>query len=230
MAPPLLWVDKALDRSPAELLWINSEKWGTLDGALLNLSYGQGRLEIVFADGTGDSAQGALCRLPIPDFPTGIMRGRLHPANGQLYLCGLSAWATSQTEQEGGFYRLRPTGQPAALPTAWHVIHGGIELTFSEPLSAATVADIARYTVKVWELKRSANYGSPRLNEHTLPVTRAEIRANPREVRLTIPALTPATIIELTCRVQDATGAEVTRVITGTIHRVPPAPRAAPTP
>ena len=230
MAPPLLWVDKALDRSPAELLWINSAKWGALDSALLNLSYGQGRLEIVFADGSGDSAQGALCRLPIPDFPTGIMRGRLHPANGQLYLCGLSAWATSQTEQEGGFYRLRPTGQPAALPTAWHVIHGGIELTFSEPLSAATAIDPTRYTVKVWELKRSANYGSPRLNEHTLPVTRAEIRANPREVRLTIPALTPATIIELTCRVQDATGAEVTRVITGTIHRVPPAPRAAPTP
>jgi cytochrome c5 len=54
MAPPLLWVDKAIDRSPAELLWINSAKWGALDGALLNLSYGQGRLEIVFADGTGD--------------------------------------------------------------------------------------------------------------------------------------------------------------------------------
>ncbi len=221
MAPPLLWVDKAIDRSPAELVWINSEKWGTLNGALLNLSYGQGRIEIVVADGTGDTAQGALCRLPIPDFPTGIMRGRVHPTNGQLYLAGLSAWATSQTEQEGGFYRLRPTGQPAALPTAWHIIPGGIELTFSEPLTAATATDAARYVVKVWELTRSANYGSPRVNEHALAVTRAEVLADPRQVRLTIPTLAPATVIELTCRVQDATGHEVSRVITGTIHRVP---------
>ena len=223
MAPPLLWIDKAIDRSPAELLWIDSDRWGPLNGALLNLSYGQGRLEIVFSDGSGEAAQGALCRLPVPDFPTGIMRGRVHPTNGQLYLCGLSAWATSQTEQEGGFYRLRPTGQPAALPTAWHIVRGGIELTFSEPLSAAAVADTARYVVKVWELKRSANYGSPRVNEHALPVTRADVLADPRQIRLTIPALAPATIIELTCRLQDATGAEVTRVVTGTIHHVPEA-------
>lgn len=221
MAPPLLWVDKAIDRSPAELLWINSEKWGPLNGALFNLSYGQGRIEIVLADGTGDTAQGALCRLPMPDFPTGIMRGRVHPTNGQLYLAGLSSWATSQTEQEGGFYRLRPTGQPATVPTAWHVIHGGIELTFSEPLSAATATDVTRYVVKAWELKRSANYGSPRVNVHALPVTRAEVLVDPRKLRLTIPTLAPATIIELTCRVQDTSGTEVTRVISGTIHRVP---------
>ena len=222
MAPPLLWVDKAIDRSPAELLWINSKSWGPLDGALLNLSYGQGRIEIVLTDGAAADAQGALSRLPIPDFPTGIMRGRVHPTNGQLYLCGLSAWATSQTEQEGGFYRLRPTGKPAALPTAWHVINGGIELTFSEPLAPAAAADAARYAFKVWELKRTATYGSKRIDERALPVTRAEVLADPRRIRLTITTLAPATIFELTCRLQDATGAEVSRVITGTIHRVPP--------
>lgn len=219
MAPPLLWVDKAIDRSPAELLWINSPKWGVLDGALLNLSYGQGRIEVVFSDGSGDAAQGALCRLPIPDFPTGIMRGRIHPTNGDLYLCGLSAWATSQTEQEGGFYRLRPTGKPAALPIGWQIVRDGIELTFSDPIASAD--DIARYNVKVWELKRTANYGSPRINQHTLPLTRAEVLAGGRKVRLTIPALAPATIIELTCRVRDQSGAEMERVVTGTIHSVP---------
>jgi len=220
MAQPLLWLDKAIDRSPAELLWVNGGQWGVLNGALLNLSYGQGRIEAVFSDGDGATAQGALCALPIPDFPTGIMRGRIHPVDGQLYLCGLSAWATSQTEQEGGFYRLRPTGKPATLPVGWHIVPGGIELTFSEPLSTAA-ADATRYTVKVWELKRSANYGSPRVNEHTLPVTRATLLADPRQVRLTIPVLAPATIIEITCRLPDATGADVTRVVTGTIHRVP---------
>lgn len=221
MAPPLLWVDKSIDRSPGELLWIRDSRWGPFDGALFNLSYGQGRIEIVVADGTGDAAQGALCRLPIPDFPTGIMRGRVHPGDGQLYLCGLSAWATSQTEQEGGFYRLRPTGRPAALPTAWHVVPGGIELTFSETLAADAVPDPARYVFKIWDLKRSASYGSPRINERVLPVTGAEVLADPRRIRLAIPDLAPATIFELTCRLRDAAGGEVVRVITGTVHRVP---------
>ncbi|MBI5770347.1 MAG: c-type cytochrome [Verrucomicrobia bacterium] len=221
MAPPMLWIDKAFDRSPGELLWLNSPRWGALDGALLNLSYGQGRIEIVVADGAGDDAQGATCRLPIPDFPTGIMRGRVHPTDGQLYLCGLSAWATSQTEQEGGFYRLCPTGKPAALPTAWRIARDGIDLTYSEAIDPAVAGDLARYVVKVWELKRTANYGSPRVNEHALPITRAETLADRRTLRLTIPSLAPATIVEITCRVKDATGAEVTRVVTGTIHRVP---------
>ena len=224
MAPPLLWVDKATDRSPAELLWLNHAAWGPLNGALLNLSYGQGRIEIVVTDGAGDALQGALCKLPVADFPTGIMRGRVHPANGQLYLCGLSAWATSQTEQEGGFYRLRPTGQPATLPTAWRVLPDALELTFSEPLAPGTAADATRYAVKVWDLKRSANYGSPRLNPRTLSVTRAELLANPRTVRLALPDLAPTHIIEITARLQDTTGAEVERVISGTIHRVPTAP------
>jgi hypothetical protein len=42
-----------------------------------------------------------------------------------------------------------------------------------------------------------------------------------RAVRLEIPGLAPAHVVEITCRLVDADGAEVTRVITGTIHRVP---------
>jgi len=78
--------------------------------------------------------------------------------------------------------------------------------------------------VKVWDLKRSANYGSPRVNEHALPVTRAEVLADPRKIRLTIPNLAPAHVVEITCRLRDATGTEVSRALSGTIHRVPGTP------
>lgn len=221
MAPPLAWVDKAFDRSPAELVWVDSPAWGSLDGSLLNLSYGRGRIEVVVSEPAGDGVQGALCALPIPDFPTGIMRGRIHPGNGQLYLCGLSAWATSQTQQEGGFYRLRPTGKPARLPVGWHVRADGLELKFSEALDRATADDAARYAVKVWDLRRSASYGSPRIDERPLKVTQAALLADARTVRLTIPSLGPTQVIEIVCRLQEAGGADVERVITGTIHRVP---------
>ncbi len=61
----------------------------------------------------------------------------------------------------------------------------------------------------------------PRFNEHPLPGKSAAILANPRTVRLAIPDLAPTHIIEITARLQDSTGAEVERVISGTIHRVP---------
>ncbi|MEY4090051.1 MAG: hypothetical protein RJB55_2322, partial [Verrucomicrobiota bacterium] len=151
--------------------------------------------------------------------PTGIMRGRFHPATGDLYLCGLSAWATSQTLQEGGFYRLRPTGRAACLPTGWRVREGEIELTFSEAPRAA--AEVSRFTVRRWDLRRSANYGSPRIDERTLAVAGVKTGADPRVVRLEIPGLAPAQVVEITCRLVDADGQEVTRVITGSVHRVP---------
>ncbi len=224
MAPPLCWIDKAFDRSPAELVRVEGGSWRGLEGALLNLSYGRGRVEIVLSERAGGGEQGAVCALPIPDFPTGIMRARFHPTNGQLYACGLSAWATSQTLQEGGFYRLRPTGKPAVVPVAWHVASGALELTFSEPLARTVTSDTTRFAVKVWDLKRSAAYGSPRLNERPLEITQAEPLVDACRLRLTIPALAATDMIEITCRLPDATGRDVERVIQGTVHRVPGGP------
>ena len=36
MKPPLCWITNAFDRSPAELLWATSDRWGPLKGSLLN--------------------------------------------------------------------------------------------------------------------------------------------------------------------------------------------------
>ena len=47
MINPLVWVEKHVDQSPSELLWVKSEKWGPLNGSLLNFSYGYGKVFIV---------------------------------------------------------------------------------------------------------------------------------------------------------------------------------------
>ena len=103
--------------------------------------------------------------------------------------------------------------------SGWRVRGGEIELTFSEAPRAA--ADVSRFTVRRWDLRRSANYGSPRIDERTLAVAGVKTGADPRVVRLEIPGLAPAQVVEITCRLVDADGQEVTRVITGSVHRVP---------
>jgi glucose/arabinose dehydrogenase len=94
MIKPLLWIDSKHDRSPAELLWADSGRFGPLDGSLLSLSYGDGRIFVVMPQTFAGTRQGAIVALPLPRFPTGIIRGRFNPKDGQLYVLGLSAWAT----------------------------------------------------------------------------------------------------------------------------------------
>lgn len=217
MEPPMVWITNEFDRSPAELLWVPEGAWGALGGRLLNLSYGYGRVYVVPHERVGERMQGAVCPLPIPDFPTGVMRGRFHPGNRHLYLCGMFAWAGNQTAP-GGFYRLRATGRPMDLPVEWRAVAGGLELGFTDALDSVAMSDPSRYRVKAWDLKRSAQYGSRHLNERELPVTRAAPRPDGRGVRLDIPALAPTWGLEIRARVRGREGREVERVLHGTLH------------
>ena len=101
MEQPLCWVTKGFDRSPSELLWVDSKKWGALNGKLLNISYGLGSLAIIPHEFVNGQPQGGLCKIPMPEFQTGTMRGRFN--QGDLYICGLAAWSTSRMQMPGGF-------------------------------------------------------------------------------------------------------------------------------
>ncbi|HTL17170.1 MAG TPA: DUF6797 domain-containing protein, partial [Patescibacteria group bacterium] len=115
MEPSMVWITNDMDRSPAEIIRVPAGTWGPFQDSLLNISYGMGRVFLVPNEQVGDQRQGGVVQLPIPDFPTGVMRGRFHPGNGQLYVCGLVGWASNQ-QQDGGFFRVRYTGKAAYLP------------------------------------------------------------------------------------------------------------------
>ncbi len=216
MEPPLCWITNQFDRSPGELLWVDSKRWGTLNGALLELSYGMGRVYLVLPETIDNRLQGGMIALPIPDFPTGVMRGRFHPADGQLYLCGMFAWA-GNAQQSGGLYRLRRTSEPLRLPAQLHVSRSGVKLAFLAPLNAQTVRP-ENVSIKVWSLKRTANYGSEHLNERSLQVTAATLETDDHTVALTVPEIGPTWCMEIEYRFEDATGHEVQGTIHNTIH------------
>ncbi len=216
MVPPLCWITNEFDRSPAELLWVKSPKWGALNGSLLNLSYGTGKVFLVPHEKSGSNMQGGMIQLPIPAFPTGVMRGRFHPSDGQLYLCGMFAWAGSAT-QPGGLYRLRATNEPAYLPIGLHATKTGLKLTFTDPLDP-TKLDPKQMRIKTWSLKRTANYGSKHYDEKTLPVQGATLSGDRQTLTLQVADLQPTWGMEIKYTLRFADGATASGVIHNTIH------------
>ncbi len=217
MKQPLCWITNAVDRSPAELVWVTSEAWGPLKGSLLNLSYGQGKIYVVPYEKVDGQAQGGVCPLPIPEFPTGVMRGRFHPTDGQLYACGMFAWAGNQTKP-GGLYRVRYTGKPADLPIGLKARAGGVEIRFTDAIDPSSAADPGHFAVKVWGLRRSRDYGSPHLNERAVPVSKATLQDDGKTVRLDFHDLAPTRGMEIAYRLKGADGRAIVGTLNNTIH------------
>jgi len=219
MEPPLVWITNDMDRSPGELVRVTSDRWGPFEGSLLSLSYGTGRVYIVPHETVAGRIQGGVAQLPIADFPTGVMRGRFHPRTGDLFACGLYAWAGNR-QGEGGFYRMRYTGKPAHLPLRLQARTGEIQINFSEAVDEASAVDPANYTVKVWSLRRSANYGSKHLDERELAVGQVRRGDDGRSVALKLPDLAPTWCMSIECRLKATTGEPFIRTIHNTIHRL----------
>jgi hypothetical protein len=213
--PPLCWISNEFDRSPAELVRVESPSWGPMNGLTLNLSYGMGRLYAVLAEESGGRLQGGLYRIPLPDFGTGIMRGRFHPGNGHLYACGMYAWAGNRHE-DGGFLRLRATGTSWRQPVALRAEPGALSLTFSDALDPVSVRP-SNVSLRVWGLVRSERYGSPHTGERTVKVESCVLEEG-RTVRLSVPTFGPTLCYALAWSLRSADGHPCSGKLHGTLH------------
>jgi hypothetical protein len=219
MKNPLCWITNAFDRSPSELLWVpENAAWGSLNGQLLNLSYGYGKIYVVPHEDVKGQKQGGMCELPFDQFPTGVMRGRFHPEDGQLYACGMFAWAGTQ-QQAGGFYRIRKTEKPAFVPTRLRATKSGISFQLSDPIDPASVKP-GNFQVEAWELQRSKNYGSKHLNQREWRVARAEVDEDRKTVTLTIPEIEPTWSMSIEMALQGPDGEAIERVIHNSVFEL----------
>ncbi len=213
MSDPLCWITNEFDRSPSELLWVDSEKWGPFNGSLLNFSYGYGKIYVVPHEEVDGQMQGGMCEIPLPQFPTGVMRGRFHPVDGQLYCCGMFAWAGSQ-QQPGGLYRVRYTGKPIHLPVGLGATEDGIEIEFSDLVDGKSASDASNYSINTWDLKRTKNYGSKHFNEKRLNVEVASVSSDGQTVKLVLPEIKPTWGMEINYSIKTKSG----KRLQGKIH------------
>ncbi|HTH48235.1 MAG TPA: DUF6797 domain-containing protein [Candidatus Limnocylindria bacterium] len=156
--PPLCWIPHGVDNSSGSQAWLPRGAWGPLGGHMLHLLWGRCTMMAVLRDTVGEASQGAVVPLPVK-FLSGPNRATYNPRDGALYVAGSTGWQTSAVK-DGALQRVRWTGRPGHLPVAWHAHTNGLLLTFSQPLKRDTAEDAGSYSVKRWNYRYAAQYGS----------------------------------------------------------------------
>ena len=226
---PIFWVPQELDNSSGGPVWVSDPRWGPLAGRLLHTSYGAGRAFYTVIQQVDGTLQGGV--VPFPwQFPSGLMRARVNPRDGQVYLVGQKGWGT-RGQLDGSLHRIRYTGEPARLITDAEVTRRGIRLRFSAPLDADAAADTSRYVVRRWNYKWTSSYGSPhylptdsshaREGEETVPLRAARVGEDRRTVLLTLEKNIPVDQMQIDVDVPAEDGTPVQQSVYLTIKKIP---------
>jgi len=223
---PMCWLPMNMDNSSGGQVWVESTKWGPFNGQLLFMSYGKGTLFAVMPQEADGMVQAGMVQFPLK-FPSGTMRGRFSPKDGQLYTTGLRGWQTAGV-RDGGFSRVRYTGAPVRMPQALHVSKAGVRITFTAPLNEASAKDTGNWNVEMWNYIYSGGYGSPevstkdaKIKQHDKPeVTAVALSADKKTVTLKLSELTPAMQMKIKFNLKTADGSPVSSEVYNTIHKV----------
>jgi putative heme-binding domain-containing protein len=219
---PLVYLPRGLDNSSGGQVFVSSDRFGPLQGQLLHLSFGMGSHFLLLREHVAGQAQGAAVPLP-GEFRSGAHRGRFNPKDGQLYVSGMAGWGT-YTPDDGCFQRVRYTGAPAQLPTAFHAHENGVLVTFSQPLDRSEAERPGAHFAQAWNYRYGSGYGSPELSPRhpglpghdSWPIRSAHVVDDGRSLFLEIPDLQPVNQLHL--RVRPGDGPPVD--LFATLHRL----------
>lgn len=225
--PPLCWIPYEKDNCTGGQVFATDPRWGPLSGHMLSTSYGKCRLFLVSWEEIDGLPQGGTIELPL-QFTSGIMRARVNPADGQVYVCGLKGWQTS-ANRDGCLQRVRYTGKPVHSPEDVHVKHDGIEIHFTCPLDPTTAADEQSYAVEQWNYRWSAKYGSSKykisqptqVGTDEVQIKSVRLLPDHQTVFLEIPSLRPVMQMGIQMHVIAADSAPIESEADLTINRVP---------
>ncbi|KAB2671355.1 MAG: hypothetical protein DVB31_04850 [Verrucomicrobia bacterium] len=231
--PPLCWLPFAIDNSSGSQVWAPAG-FGPLSGELIHLSYGKCRAFHVLREEVRGVMQGGVAPLPWT-FDSSAMRGRPHPKDGSLYVCGLKGWQTTAA-RDGAFHRVRFTGKPFPRLVGVHVRRDGYALDFNEAVDPAAARDPQNWNLQQWNYRWSRRYGSDlysvadpgrvtgkkgSLKGDPIDVKSVEMRDGGKRVVLSTGATRPVMQWMLKAALRTAGGAEMPVEYYGTVNAVP---------
>ncbi|MFC5291157.1 ricin-type beta-trefoil lectin domain protein [Actinokineospora guangxiensis] len=193
---PVLWLPQnEIANSPSNPVQLST---GPFAGQLVFGDVTYGGLQRAFLEKVNGEYQGAVFRMT-QGLESGVSRISLGP-DGAIYTGGIGAggnWG-QPGKLAHGFQKLTPTGTGAFDILAMRAVDGGFELEYTQPLSDATLADLAtKYRVKQWRYAPTAAYGGPKIDEKTLTVSSATPSADRKKVTLKVAGLLSGHVVHV---------------------------------
>jgi len=217
------------DNSSGGQCFVSDPRFGPLSNHLFHTSYGKSSLFLVLHEQIGDEKipQGGVVPLDLK-FDSGIMRARVNPQDGQLYVCGIKGWQTSGA-RDGCLQRIRYTAKPANLPIALHVKPNLIQITFSDPLDRASATDPDNYSIEQWNYRWTADYGSKdysllnpaAIGRDPVQIAAAQLSDDARTITLRLENLVPVMQMKIAMKLRSPDGSRIATAIYNTINRIP---------
>ncbi|WP_103501659.1 MULTISPECIES: family 16 glycoside hydrolase [unclassified Streptomyces] len=180
---PVLWLPHGeISNSPTNPVLVEE---GPFAGQLLFGDVTYGGLQRAFLEEVDGRKQGAVFRMT-QGLESGVSRLALGP-DGAFYVGGIGGGGNWQ--QPGkftyGLQKLTRTSEDAMDIVSMEVTETGFDITYTAPVSEDVVADLAeRYDVQQWSYNPTSQYGGPKRNQETLPVTGASVSEDGRTVSL----------------------------------------------
>jgi hypothetical protein len=226
---PLIWLPHSVDNSSGGQIWVDDPRWGPLSGRLLHTSFGKGWLSYLMIQKIDGVSQAAAVRLPF-DFRTGIMRGRVNPKDGQVYVTGLQGWNGSGRPglMDQGIQRVRYTGKPWPMISMANVEKNGLRIHFNFALDSESLKKDDAIEANHWNYLWHATYGSEMYSPTTkkigpdrLTLQNFELSDDRKSLLLHFKELQPVDQLHLRLNVAAEDGTPFVEEVYWTIHKVP---------
>ena len=220
--PPLTWVPHQVDPSGTEQVWITSDQMGPLDGTLVHLSYGQPGIYRVYMS---DPNQGGISFIAL-SFSGPLMKGKVHPIDGRLYLAGFQVW-DSGARSISTLARVRYTGGELPLPLDLKAGREGVLLRFAQKLNPKEALRLSNYSLKQWNYQRTSEYGSGyfkpsgEAGQEFVPISGVSLSDDRSSIFLHVAGMQEVMQMELEYWLKDSEGDSLTHAVYWTVNHLP---------
>ena len=226
--PPAVWFPYKLAKSSTGMAEIKDDRFGPFRGQLLVGDFQNALVTRVMLEKVEGEWQGAVWPF-LKGFLSGVNR-LTFGGDGNLYVGGCQRTWVAVAPHEAALERVSFNGK---IPFAVKEVHArpdGFELTFTQPVNAATAADVDGYDVSQYSYKFHASYGSPefdhdgKANSATpIKITKVEVAADRLKVRLLVEGWKAGYVTAVRAAdVRDATGQKLWHdTFWYTLNRIP---------
>ena len=195
MAAPAIWLpENEIGNSPSEPILIND---GLYKGQLLHGDVTHGGIKRDFLEKVAGEYQGAVFRFS-QGFEAGVNRLCWGP-DGALYVgeIGMTGGGWSWREKRFGLQRMTHNGKITFEMLAVRATPQGFDIELTEPLKAGQEIQPSDIFVQQWWYRPTPNYGGPKMDLTTMPVSRLTISEDRKHMYLDIPKLKKKHVVYL---------------------------------